>query len=267
MAELNKARKEDLFEIAVEMNLDVQNSMKVFELREMIKSSPLYEEDVINSLVRNQIAVREEKKQREALEEKRRAEELEFEKRKFELNCELEKLRLQVQSQNETSGAVGADTARSFSHPEGRIDVQKLLPTFKTDSDDITLFFVLLERQLKLSKVPENMWVSYLLSVVPSSVSTLIARESEENASSFPYVKELLLKRFKLSAEKFRQLFFSHRKLKEITWRDYYFELRAYFENWLKELNVTSFETLQNLILADQMKRRVSSECKEHMLD
>ncbi|GFU82954.1 integrase catalytic domain-containing protein [Trichonephila clavipes] len=46
----------------------------------------------------------------------------------------------------------------------------------------------------------------------------------------------MLLQRFKLTAEKFRELFSRHRKSPNGTWKDYYFEIRAYFVGWLNEL-------------------------------
>ncbi|GFX78904.1 integrase catalytic domain-containing protein [Trichonephila clavipes] len=61
-------------------------------------------------------------------------------------------------------------------------------------------------------------------------------------------------------------VFTSHRKSPNGTWKDYYFEIRAYFEGWINELKIDSFEGLKNLIIAGQMKKRCSSECKEHYL-
>ncbi|GFU09560.1 uncharacterized protein TNCV_3026141 [Trichonephila clavipes] len=77
----------------------------------------------------------------------------------------------------------------------------------------------------------------------------------------------MLLQRFKLTAEKFRELFSRYRKGPNRTWKDYYFEIRAYFEGWLNELKMDSFDGLKNLMIADQMKKRCSQECKEHYLD
>ncbi|GFV33851.1 uncharacterized protein TNCV_1820381 [Trichonephila clavipes] len=50
-------------------------------------------------------------------------------------------------------------------------------------------------------------------------------------------------------------------------WKDYYFEMRAYFEGWLNELEIGSFDGLLKLMITDQMKKRCSPECKEHYLD
>ncbi|GIY74381.1 hypothetical protein CDAR_197701 [Caerostris darwini] len=70
--------KDILYLVALEMNLEVQPSMKITYLRELIKSSPLFHNgDVVNSLIENIIAMNEEKLRQEYLEEKRRQDFLE----------------------------------------------------------------------------------------------------------------------------------------------------------------------------------------------
>ncbi|GFS38151.1 uncharacterized protein TNIN_57701 [Trichonephila inaurata madagascariensis] len=58
-----------------------------------------------------------------------------------------------------------------------------------------------------------------------------------------------------------------HRKSPNGTWKDYYFEIRAYFEGWLNELKIDTFDGLKKLMIDNQMKKRCSPECKEHYLD
>ncbi|GFY00698.1 uncharacterized protein TNCV_2140911 [Trichonephila clavipes] len=98
------------------------------------------------------------------------------------------------------------------------------------------LFLTLFEWQMKLLDLGEDLWVPYLSGALPSDVT--------------------LPKRFS-----------RHRKSPKGTWKDYYFEIRAYFEGWLNELKIDSFDGLKNLMIADQMKKRCSPECKEHYLD
>ncbi|GFV55892.1 transposon Tf2-8 polyprotein [Trichonephila clavipes] len=105
------------------------------------------------------------------------------------------------------------------------------------------------------------------IGAVPSDVISLIAREPEKKCRDYSHIRGMLLQRFKLTAEKFRELFSRHRKSQNGTWKDYYFEIRAYFEGWLNELKIDSFDGLKNLMIADQMKKRCSPECKEHYLD
>ncbi|GFU37472.1 retrovirus-related Pol polyprotein from transposon 412 [Trichonephila clavipes] len=46
-----------------------------------------------------------------------------------------------------------------------------------------------------------------------------------------------------------------------------FFELRTFFEGWLKKLDIDSFETLKDLIIADQIKKRCPPDYKNHFLD
>ncbi|GFS53206.1 uncharacterized protein TNCV_3363791 [Trichonephila clavipes] len=118
------------------------------------------------------------------------------------------------------------------------------------------LFLTLFERQIKLLDLGEDLWVPYLIGALLSDVASLIAREPEEKCRDYSHIRGMLLQRFKLTAEKFRELFSLHRKSPNGTWKDYYFEIRAYFEGWLNELKIDSFNGLKNLMIADQMKKR-----------
>ncbi|GFT16888.1 hypothetical protein TNCV_3193551 [Trichonephila clavipes] len=129
------------------------------------------------------------------------------------------------------------------------------------------LFLTLFERQMKLFDLGEDLWVPYLIGALPSDVTSLIAREPEEKCRDYSHIRGMLLQRFKLTAEKFRELFSRHRKSPNGTWKDYYFEIRTYFEGWLNELKIDSFDGLKNLMIVDQMKKKCSPECKKHYLD
>ncbi|GBM19391.1 hypothetical protein AVEN_196018-1 [Araneus ventricosus] len=98
-------------------------------------------------------------------------------------------------------------------------------------------------------------------------MSQLIARESEEVSNDYSHIKKLLLKRYKFSAEKFRQKFNNHTKSADSNWTDFLYELRNYFEEWLKGLEVKTFVELSDLIVTEQIKRRVPWEVKEHFID
>ncbi|GFW21044.1 uncharacterized protein TNCV_2702841 [Trichonephila clavipes] len=103
--------------------------------------------------------------------------------------------------------------------------------------------------------------------VTDGEVSHIIAREPDDKANSYEHVKDLLLKRFKLTPEKFRQLFVTHRKAPERTWIDFYHELNTYFNGWIDGLKIDTFNKLSDLIITDQLKRKTPFEFKEYYLD
>ncbi|GFX62903.1 uncharacterized protein TNCV_1099961 [Trichonephila clavipes] len=103
-------------------------------------------------------------------------------------------------------------------------------------------FLALFERQMKLLDLGEDLWVSYLIGVLPSAVTSLIAREPEEKCRDYSHIRGMLLQWFKVTAEKFRELFSRHRRSANGSWKDYYFEIRANFEGWFNELKIDSFD-------------------------
>ncbi|GFT23844.1 peptidase A2 domain-containing protein [Trichonephila clavipes] len=105
------------------------------------------------------------------------------------------------------------------------------------------------------------------LLVTDGSISHHSEREPDDKANSYEHVKDLLLKRFKLTAEKFRQLFVTHQKAPERTWIDFYHELNTYFNGWIDGLKIDTFNKLSDLIITDQLKPKTPFEFKEYYLD
>ncbi|GFT26882.1 homeotic protein female sterile [Trichonephila clavipes] len=104
--------------------------------------------------------------------------------------------------------------------------------------------------------VPKEFWVSHLLGLLPQEFTQLIGREPEQEARDYDHVRALFLKRFKLTPEKFRQLFVTHQKSSDKTWRDFYQEVQTFFTGWIEGLNVKTFDKLRDLMIADQMQKR-----------
>ncbi|GFW67760.1 uncharacterized protein TNCV_3870911 [Trichonephila clavipes] len=240
MAYLGKGRREDLFVLATELNLKFDKSMTIATLKDLIISSEDYDEELtknIHSTIVEDRKAREEnlriEEQKEKLrieerEEKLRFEQLRLDEQKRKDEFELEKLRIQTQS---------------------------------------NLYLKLFERQAQRLNIDQENWVSHLLGLLPTEVSHIIEREPDDEANSYEHVKDLLLKRFKLTPEKFRQLFVTHQKASERTWIDFYHELNTYFNGWIDGLKIDTFNKLSDLIITDQLKRKTPFEFKEYYLD
>ncbi|GFW10959.1 transposon Ty3-I Gag-Pol polyprotein [Trichonephila clavipes] len=129
------------------------------------------------------------------------------------------------------------------------------------------LYLTIFKRQAKFLNIPEKTWTAYLIGSLPPEIAQLIAREDEDDAQNYEKVKEMLLKRFRVTGDRFRQYFSQQKKNPDSTWRDFYFELSSYFEGWIKELKITTFDQLISLIIADQIKSKTPANIKEHFLD
>ncbi|GFX07448.1 SCAN box domain-containing protein [Trichonephila clavipes] len=123
------------------------------------------------------------------------------------------------------------------------------------------------ELKAELAQVPKKDWVAYLLAVLPAELSNMLAREPTERANNYDFVKDLILKRYRLNSEKLKQCFYRHQKSAEKSWRNYAHELNSYFTEWIAELQVKTFEQLKDLLITEQLKYRVPAEVREHFLD
>ncbi|GBM29989.1 hypothetical protein AVEN_127143-1, partial [Araneus ventricosus] len=258
MAYLGTGRKHDLINLATELGLQVTEGLKVVELKQLITSAESYDEEftknLFKSIIDERMAVAAEKEaERLAVAAEKEAE------RQFEL----EKSRIEAGvSRNMTH----ANSSQEVTD-QAKFDLSRILPKFNPKEDEIGLYLTMFERQLKFVNIPETNWIPYLIGSLPSEINQMIVKENEEDSKDYAKVKEMLLKRYRLTADRFRQLFVQHRKSAEITWKDYTFELKSYFEGWTTELNISTFEELKELIIADQIKRRTPPEFKEHFVD
>ncbi|GFY07796.1 CCHC-type domain-containing protein [Trichonephila clavipes] len=107
---------------------------------------------------------------------------------------------------------------------------EKIQQQREFEDGDIVLFLTLFERQAKRIGVEKTNWVSALLARMPPDITQLIARESEDKFDNYDYIKGVLLKRFKMSPETFRQKFMKHQRIPARSWRDFVFEITSYFE-------------------------------------
>ena len=141
------------------------------------------------------------------------------------------------------------------------------MPKFDVKGCDIVHYLSLFEKQARRFKIEEKNWVSSLLSLMPSDIVELIARISEEEFENYSYVKDILLKKFRLSAEGFRQKFVQHQRNPDKTWKDFVYEVTNYFQGWLDGLDIKDFNGLKDLIITDQVKKRVPYEIRDHFMD
>ncbi|GFU44053.1 uncharacterized protein TNCV_4963641 [Trichonephila clavipes] len=114
---------------------------------------------------------------------------------------------------------------------------------------------------------PRNQRLLQRPAVLRPDAPTFYPPREPDKANSYEHVKDLLLKRFKLTPEKFRQLFVTHQKAPERTWIDFYHELNTYFNGWIDGLKIDTFKKLSDLIITDQLKRKTPFEFKEYYLD
>ncbi|GFV06024.1 homeotic protein female sterile [Trichonephila clavipes] len=221
--------------------------MNIATLKDLIIGSENYDEELTKNI--HSTIVEDRKAREENLHIEEQKEKLRIEEREEKLR--IEQLRRRY-IQSDTKFLV--KEVSKFTH---RFDLK----------EDISLYLKLFESQAQRLNINQENWVSHLLSLLPTEVSHIIAREPDDKANSYEHVKDLLLKSFKLTPEKFQQLFVTHQKAPERTWIDFYHELNTYFNGWIDGLKIDTFDKLSDLIITDQLKRKTPFEFKEYYLD
>ena len=135
------------------------------------------------------------------------------------------------------------------------------------ENTDISIYLAMFERQARAADVDEREWASQLMALLPLELAQILIKEPEDMCRDYNHVKLVLLERFKRKPETFRVKFTQHQRKTGSLWKELVFELRNYLEGWLEGVKITDFESLKNLMVCDQIKRRVSADIKEHFID
>ncbi|GBO27425.1 hypothetical protein AVEN_269406-1 [Araneus ventricosus] len=240
------------------------------EERRRREENEIRQEEIAEQKRQEEVA---ERRHQEEIAEQRHQEEIELRKqeyeerkRKDEMEFELQKIRLGAEGRSLNSNSVANQNVNS-THIKPRLEIHHLMQKFNSDENDISLYLIMFERLAKQAEILENTWVTHLLSLLPYDVAQLIAREPDVIANDYNEVKKILLKRYKLTPKKFRQKFFMHNKNLGSTWKNFAFELRSFFNEWVNGVKADSFEKLSDLIITDQIKRKMSQEVKDHFID
>ncbi|GFY11602.1 retrovirus-related Pol polyprotein from transposon 17.6 [Trichonephila clavipes] len=248
MAFLGRSRKENLRMLATELGLAPSDNLKIIELKDLITNSDRYNEDFVKdvlSVIVEEITATEKQKAAE-LEEKQKAVVVAQQR---EREFEVEKMKIQLEMQKLSQAPV---TSQQLENP--KLELYRIIPEINSKEDEMSLYLTIFERQVKFLNIPEKTWTEYLIGSLPPDIAQLIAREDEDDAQNYEKVKEMLLKRFRVTGDRFRKYFSQQKKNPDSTWRDFYFELSSYFEANIKEHFLDIWADLNDpLELADKL--------------
>lgn len=226
---LKSLRKSMLLLLARELNLEVSDSQRKPELIEAILALGAEDDELsecVEEIQERQAAEAERKAA--AAEAERKAAEAEADKmRKHEL--EMKRLELEISHNSRAGGSEASGTAERV-----RFKMTDLMRSYKL-GEDIGLFLVNFERTCERQGFSQDTWPQRLLSLLPGEASEVIARLTKEEADEYSEVKSSLLKKYRLSAEGFRQKFRNAVKENNDSYPEFAYKLMANMGEWLKE--------------------------------
>ena len=213
MAYLKRHVKSVLLLLAAEFDTNVSEANKVKEIIDAIISAGDYDEDTGKAFldrILEELKSEKDRLEREELrlEKDRLEREKQIEREELEKTRQFELEKLKLQSLGETSSNISARSVQEIM--PRKINLKDLVPKFDPKHIDITLFFMIFERQAAREKLDEEFWVSQLIALVPSDIAEIIIKEPEDKANDYQHIKQVLFKRFKLSSRALRDKFENH---------------------------------------------------------
>ncbi|GFY47838.1 retrovirus-related Pol polyprotein from transposon 297 [Trichonephila inaurata madagascariensis] len=194
MAYLAKARKDDLKTLATELGLEIGEMMRVIDFKNLILTSKDYDEQFTKTLLETIIETRVQA-------ERDKKEENDYKRKQEGLVLELERMKLSMTATSTNTSATAAE----------KINIQHLIPRF-VENSDISTYLKIFERQCEQVNIDEVDYVTHLLPMLPIDISHIILREPKDKLENYQHIKQVLLQRFKLSAESFRMIQHSPKK-------------------------------------------------------
>lgn len=158
-------------------------------------------------------------------------------------------------------------TSSNGSEKAPKISLKTIMHKFDPERSDIKLFLNLFERRAERVEIEQHDLVTHLLTLLSIEIAELVLCKLKEKADDFAHVKSVLLARYRLSPEAYRQKLNKHTKSPNASWKYLIFGLNTFQEEWLTGLNITMMEELKDLLITEQIKRRVANEIKEHFID
>uniref|UniRef100_T1HQU6 SCAN box domain-containing protein n=1 Tax=Rhodnius prolixus TaxID=13249 RepID=T1HQU6_RHOPR len=249
---LNTAKKDDLIEIVNLFEIPlVKSSMKKCEIKDRLiqffLDKNIFEINTTESVDHESTFSELDCSNKDRLELCRLQVELEREK----IHLRLKELEFAQGKNTNTCNNNFFDIARNI----------KLVPSFQEQHVD--KYFLHFEKIACSLGWPQQYWTMLLQSVFTGKARDVYTQLSIEQSSSYPVVKEFILKAYELVPEAYRQKFRGFTKSSEESFIEFAREKEQLFDRWCVSTGVErNFDKLKQLVLMEEFKSCVSKQIR-----
>src|SRR5688572_22229859 len=245
-------------------------ALEIGKKEEEFKASPASPEETAYELQKRRLEFEirkyEEQKEKEEREERRREEEKKEQKEKEER----EKKERKEKEEREKKEKMEEQTIRNSlaSRTKRYSDALKnVLWKFPSDPIEIPGFFDHLDGLFNVYEVDEDVRAKLLLANLSERAKALTMRLTKEQLNDYKFLKEFLLREFKISPSTLRARFWTMHKASDESFTIYSSKLRVALMYYLKSRRITDeFDKLVSLLVADRLKESLSKACLDYIL-
>jgi transposase InsO family protein len=212
----------------------------------------------------------EEQKEKEERERKEQKEKEERERKEQKEKDEKEKKERKEKEEREKKEKMEEQTIRNSlaSRTKRYSDALKnVLWKFPSDPIEIPGFFDHLDGLFNVYEVDEDVRAKLLLANLSERAKALTMRLTKEQLNDYKFLKEFLLREFKISPSNLRARFWTMHKASDESFTIYSSKLRVALMYYLKSRKITDeFDKLVSLLVADRLKESLSKACLDYIL-
>ena len=134
------------------------------------------------------------------------------------------------------------------------------------DPAEYPAFFSNVERTFESFKVPKELWAKLLTPLLAEKVKALMIKLPADAAQNYQKIRDFVLREFHLTAEKYRERFYTAGKRSDETFTVFGSRLKTYFNYYLDSREVKDKEQVIELLVADRLKQCLPVDCLNHIL-
>jgi hypothetical protein len=132
------------------------------------------------------------------------------------------------------------------------VRMKHLLEPFK-EGESLPLFLKNFERTCIRNNIPQGDFAAQLQSILPSSVTEVLARLPDEMIDDYQLIKAELFKHFNFTPGALRQQFITARKGEQESFVQFGFKLQSIMKDYAAESGCRDYQSLLDLVVRDQI--------------
>ena len=140
------------------------------------------------------------------------------------------------------------------------------LPKMGDDPSEFPAYFKAVENLYTLYEVPKKLQSKLLIPMLNERSKSLLAKLPNDQLDDYEAVRNYLLREFKLTAEQYRDRFWTAAKQSQETYTLFGSRIKNLFLYYLDSRKVTNKDDVIDLMVSDRIKQTLPDHCLRHVL-
>ncbi|KAL1415223.1 hypothetical protein MTO96_029644 [Rhipicephalus appendiculatus] len=186
--------------------------------------------------------------------------------RTLELMLEVEALKLKLELKKMRSSRASSEEPENRNQHTGigryAKEFKAVLAPMPPNEPMILAWFKNVDALFAALSLPEEIQGTVILPFLNDKMRTFVANQSEARVMPYSDLKCRVLKELRMTPSEYRRMFFEIKREADEPWSQVTARLETIFTYYLRSREVQSFESLQELLIADRLKQFMPSDLR-----